>query len=77
MMRRTLAFRAEARDYDTLIKALYDRAELLNVSRLWIDDAAKLADGYAGKLLGAGRVRRLGAVSRTHVKRTRVEASRC
>ncbi len=51
------------RDYDELHALLRQRADELAVSRSELDDATKLADGYCGKLLGAGQVKGIGKVS--------------
>jgi hypothetical protein len=42
---------AEIVDYDTLILALRDRANALEISRETISDVAGLPDRYASKLL--------------------------
>jgi hypothetical protein len=50
----------EVVDYDSLILAMRKRADALNCSRVTLDRIAGLPDGYVGKLLGTGQVKRLG-----------------
>jgi hypothetical protein len=59
-MTRTLAL---VRDYGDLHEALRLRAEVLDVSRLTIDEAAGLPSGYTGKLLCPHPAKGLGRLS--------------
>ena len=51
---------AEVRSYEDLQRALRERADALNVSRLTIDDASGLQSGYSAKLLAVRPSKRLG-----------------
>src|SRR5262245_59540569 len=54
---------AEIRDYDSLHRALRDRAQSLQVSMATIDEVAGLADGHASALLGPRPRVRFGMVT--------------
>lgn len=54
---------AEIRTYDDLHRALRERADEINIPRTAIDELTGLADGYAGKVLGQGKTKKLGALS--------------
>jgi len=54
---------AVVHDYAGLQAALRERCAKLGISRLELDRRAGLAEGHAGKLLGAGQVKRFGHVS--------------
>ncbi len=47
-------------DDDALIAAFRERIDTLQISQQLIDDLAGWAGGYAGKLLGPSRVKRMG-----------------
>jgi hypothetical protein len=49
--------------YDQLHRAIRDRADELKVTRQTIDAVAGTQEGYAGKILGPGKTKRLGHVS--------------
>jgi hypothetical protein len=50
---------AEIKSQRDLLQAFRARAQELRVSRLTLDDLANLPDGFAGKVLGPGQVRRI------------------
>lgn len=54
---------AEIRNYDDLHNALRERADAINIPRTAIDELTGLADGYAGKVLGQGKTKKLGPLS--------------
>jgi hypothetical protein len=49
--------------YDDLVAAIRARVAELGVTQATIDDVAGLQSGYAGKLLGPRRIKKLGIVS--------------
>jgi hypothetical protein len=51
------------RNYHDLHEVLRQHADELNVARLTIDAVSGLPSGYTGKLLGPGKIKRVGATS--------------
>jgi hypothetical protein len=50
-------------DYGGLVRALRDRAEELDVSRLTLDEISGLPSGYSGKLLAPVPIKNLGPIA--------------